>query len=142
MKVCKNCGTTCEDSAAFCTNCGVRVEGVQPENLQMEQMENQQAAPPKKGGNAMPIIALICSILAVLCCCLDGFAFVLAIVAIVLSIISLVKKKGNKGMAIASLVVAIIGFLLSGYLLLVAYVIIPNNPELQYQITEMLEELM
>lgn len=90
----------------------------------------------------LPIVALICSILSLLCCCLDVFALILSIVAIVLSIIALAKKKGSKGMAIAALVISIVGFLVAGLLVLCAYVIIPNNPELMNQYTELMEQLM
>lgn len=95
----------------------------------------------KKSGNVIPIIALVFSIFSVLFCCLDGLAWVASIVATVLAIIALAKKKGSKGLAIASLVLGIIGFLLSGGLLLLAYVIIPNNTELQSAIMEMIESL-
>lgn len=137
MKVCKNCGAAYEDEVKFCPNCGTVTEVVeQPASQQV-----QQAEPEKKGGNAIPIVALVFSIFSVSCCCLDGFAWVASVAAIVLAIIALAKKKGSKGLAIASLVLGIIGFLLSGGLLLLAYVIIPNNPELQSAIMEMIESL-
>jgi len=97
--------------------------------------------PEKKSGNWMTITSLILSILSILCCCLDVFALILAIASIVLAIIALVQHKGNKGMAIASLIVGIIGFLTTTYLLVYAYVILPNNPALQSQIMELYDEL-
>ena len=95
----------------------------------------------KKTGNWMTITSLVLSILSVLCCCLDVLALIMAIAAIVLAIIALVTHKGNKGMAIASLIVGIIGFLIAVYLLVYAYVLLPNNPELQNQLTTLYDEL-
>ena len=95
----------------------------------------------KKNGNWMTITSLILSILSIVCCCLDVFALILAIASIVLAIIALVQHKGNKGMAIASLIVGIIGFLIAVYLLVYAFVILPNNPALQSQIMDLYDEL-
>lgn len=97
--------------------------------------------PQKKNGNWMTITSLILSILSIVCCCLDVFALILAIASIVLAIIALVQHKGNKGMAIASLIVGIIGFLIAVYLLVYAYAILPNNPALQSQIMDLYDEL-
>ena len=95
----------------------------------------------KKTGNWMTITSLILSILSVLCCCLDVLALIMAIASIVLAIIALATHKGNKGMAIASLIVGIIGFLFAVYLLVYAYILLPNNPDLQYQLTNLYDEL-
>ncbi len=94
----------------------------------------------KKSGNWMTITSLILSILSILCCCLDMFALILAIASIVLAVIALVQHKGNKGMAIASLIVGIIGFLIAVCLLVYAFVVLPNNPALQNQIMELYDE--
>lgn len=120
----------------------------QPEQAGPQQNVYQQPAynsvpqePEKKSGNWMTITSLILSILSILCCCLDVFALILAIASIVLAIIALVQHKGNKGMAIASLIVGIIGFLIAVYLLVYAFVILPNNPALQSQIMDLYDEL-
>lgn len=97
--------------------------------------------PEKKSGNWMTITSLILSILSIVCCCLDVFALILAIASIVLAIIALVQHKGNKGMAIASLIVGIIGFLIAVYLLVYAFVILPNNPAIQNQLMDLYDEL-
>ena len=97
--------------------------------------------PQMKNGNWMTSTSLILSILSIVCCCLDVFALILAIASIVLAIIALVQHKGNKGMAIASLIVGIIGFLIAVYLLVYAYAILPNNPALQSQIMDLYDEL-
>lgn len=97
--------------------------------------------PEKKSGNWMTITSLILSILSIVCCCLDVFALLLAIASIILAIIALVQHKGSKGMAIASLIIGAIGFLLAVYLLVYAFVILPNNPAVQSQIMELYDEL-
>ena len=60
----------------------------------------------------MAIASLVCGILSLVCCCLSWFSFVLAVAAIVLGIITLVKKYDGKGMAIAGLVTAGIGIVI------------------------------
>lgn len=78
---------------------------------------------PKKGGGyiGVAIASLICGILALICCpvaccgaCCGGFNILLAIAAIALGIIALVKAFDGKGMAIAGLIcggIALIGML-------------------------------
>lgn len=78
---------------------------------------------PKKGGGyiGVAIASLICGILALICCpvaccgaCCGGFNILLAIAAIALGIITLVKAFDGKGMAIAGLIcggIALIGML-------------------------------
>lgn len=62
------------------------------------------------GGNiGVAIASLVCGILSLVCCCLSWFSFILAVAAIVLGILTLVKKYDGKGMAIAGLVTAGIG---------------------------------
>ncbi len=168
MKVCKNCGAQNKDTSLFCEGCGTRLEEasaevetpvtgtpeeptVSPvtEATVQEPQQNvyQQPAyssvpqePEKKSGNWMTVTSLILSILSILCCCLDMFALILAIASIVLAVIALVQHKGNKGMAIASLIVGIIGFLIAVCLLVYAFVVLPNNPALQSQIMELYDE--
>ena len=138
MKTCKNCGASNEDISLFCAECGTRFEEnpvAETKPVEKAQPMNEtKPAEKKKGGNAMAIIALIAAILSLLCCYLDVFAAVLAVVAIVLSIICLATKKGSKGMVIAALMIAIIGFVISVFLLVFAYVIIPNSPEVKEMI--------
>lgn len=138
MKTCKNCGASNEDVSLFCAECGTKFEEnpvaeTQPAE-KAQPMNETKPAEKKKGGNAMAIIALISAILSLLCCYFDVFAAVLAVVAIVLSIICLATKKGSKGMVIAALIIAIIGFAISVFLLVFAYVIIPNSPEVKEMI--------
>ena len=65
------------------------------------------------GGNiGVAIASLVCGILSLVCCCLSWFSFVLAVAAIVLGIITIAKKYDGKGMAIAGIVTAAIGFII------------------------------
>lgn len=66
-------------------------------------------APKKK---VFAILSLICSILALITCCVSGLGLVLAIAAIIFAIIALVKKQ-IKAPAIIGLIIGIIAFLLS-----------------------------
>lgn len=160
---CEECGTRLEEAPVAgtpVTDEPAAPEGAfsgQPEQDEPQQNVYRQSAqqnvyqqpaynavpqePEKKSGNWMTITSLILSILSIVCCCLDVFALILAIASIVLAIIALVQHKGNKGMAIASLIVGIIGFLTAIYLLIYAFVILPNNPALQSQIMELYDEL-
>lgn len=58
------------------------------------------------GGNiGVSIASLVCGILALLCCCAAYFSIILSIAAIVLGIITIVKKYDGMGMAIAGIAV-------------------------------------
>ena len=58
------------------------------------------------GGNiGVSIASLGCGILSILCCCATYFSLILAIAAIVLGILSIVKKYDGMGMAIAGIAV-------------------------------------
>lgn len=160
MKVCNNCGATNEDQSMFCSNCGSKFE---PKVEQQEVQEPQQVVRPqpqpvvlpmqgerpvvvkqpetkKSSSNVLGIIALIVAILSLLCCYFDVFALILSVAAIVLSIISLAAKKGKKGLAIAALIIGMIGFLIALFLVIFAYVIIPNSPEIQNAIEEAISQ--
>lgn len=88
---------------------------------QVQPQQQYYSAEPltKDNGNqGVAIAALVCGIVSIVCCpigccgCFGGFNILVAIAAIVLGIIAIVKKFGNKGMAIAGIVcggVAIIG---------------------------------
>lgn len=69
---------------------------------------NMQAAPKKSAGLA--IASMVLGIVAlVLSCCVPYLPIVLALLAVILGGVSLAKKMGGKGMAIAGLVCGIIG---------------------------------
>ena len=64
--------------------------------------ENEK--PEGQGGYiGVSIASLVCGILAIICCCATTFSVLLSIAAIVLGIITIVKKYDGKGMAIAGI---------------------------------------
>lgn len=65
--------------------------------------DGQQSGEGKGGYIGVSIASLICGILAIICCCATTFSLLLSIAAIVLGIITIVKKYDGKGMAIAGI---------------------------------------
>lgn len=65
--------------------------------------ENNIKEEGKGGYIGVSIASLVCGIFAILCCCATTFSMVLSIAAIVLGIITIVKKYDGKGMAIAGI---------------------------------------
>ncbi len=70
---------------------------------------NQQAQKPSVG---LAVTSMVLGIVAlVLSCCVPYVPVILALIAVILGGVSLAKKKGGKGMAIAGLVCGIIGLI-------------------------------
>lgn len=120
MKICKNCNRSYEDPVVFCPKCETTLEDAEPLETTAptettESGESVLEKPVKKGGNILPVVALICSVFSVQCWCMVGGSLLtaLAAVAVVLSVISLVKKIGSRGIAIASIGIAIMGVLIN-----------------------------
>ncbi len=68
-----------------------------------DQMNQNQA--PESGKTGLAIASLVMGILGiVLCCC--GFGFIAAPLGLIFGIISLVKKRGGKGMAITGIILS------------------------------------
>lgn len=65
--------------------------------------DGQQNGEVKGGYIGVSIASLTCGILAIICCCATTFSLLLSIAAIVLGIITIVKKYDGKGMAIAGI---------------------------------------
>lgn len=65
------------------------------------------------GGNiGISIASLVCGIFSIVCCCATYFSLVLAIAAITLGIIAIVKKYDGQGMAIAGIATGGVGIVL------------------------------
>lgn len=74
------------------------------------------------GGNiGVSIASLVCGIFSIICCCATYFALVLAIAAITLGIISIVKKYDGQGMAIAGIATGGVGVVIFIILLFVSF---------------------
>lgn len=120
MKICKKCNLSYEDTVVFCPKCETTLEDAEPLETTdpTETTESGKLVlekPVKKGGNILPVIALICSVFSVQCWCPFGGVRLtaLASVAVVLAVIALVTKIGSKGIAIASIGIAIMGILIN-----------------------------
>lgn len=79
------------------------------QNQQPVQQPVMQQAKPSAGMGIASMVLGICSL--VLSCCLPYVPFFLALVAVILGGVTLAKKKGGKGMAIAGLVCGIIALI-------------------------------
>ena len=101
--ICPNCGTECAENLTQCTNCGATL----PATCTCE------AAPAAPAKNGMAIASLICGIVSLVCC---GGGGIVSVLAIVFGIIGLTKAKETgvgKGMAIAGIIIAAVGVVLS-----------------------------
>lgn len=83
------------------------VESAPQYNYQQNVYEQPQES------KALSIVALICGILAIPMCCCGWLGIIVAIAAIVCGIISLINKKGGKGMAVAGIICGGLGLILS-----------------------------
>lgn len=74
----------------------------------------------EEGSTVLAVVSLVLGILGILIsCCLGGLCLLFSIPATICSIISIVKKQGGRGMAIAGLIMGIIGDLIGIVLLLI-----------------------
>ncbi|MCD7727874.1 MAG: DUF4190 domain-containing protein [Ruminococcus sp.] len=134
MKFCKNCGAQIEDAAAFCPNCGTTVaeepdvtassepqfneyqptqpaQPVQPDYQQYQQYQ-QPGVYPEGKLNGLAVAGFVVSLVSLFICGISS------IVGLILSAIGLMQINKNvqqgipqrgKGMAIAGLVIGIVG---------------------------------
>ncbi len=118
---CTSCGAENDASARFCVSCGASLET----SGQDQNTETCYSAPeetPKKGSYiGVAIASLVCGILSLLCCplaccgsCCGSPNVLLALAAIVLGIVTLVKTFEGRGMAIAGIIcggIALVGMI-------------------------------
>lgn len=118
---CTSCGAENEAGAHFCVSCGTSLEASDQE----QNTETYYSVPEegqKKGGYiGVAIASLVCGILSLLCCpfaccgsCCGSPNVLLALAAIALGIVTLVKVFEGKGMAIAGIIcggIALIGMI-------------------------------
>lgn len=130
---CKNCGAQITDGALFCTNCGASVAEppVQPVQQPVAPVYQQPVyqqpiyqqpvyqQPVSNSGRGMGVAALVMGIVS---CCLFWIPYVntvcllMCIAGIILSSISMKKARAagvSAGIAVAGLVVSIVGLVLS-----------------------------
>lgn len=88
------------------------------------------------------VASLVCGIISVVCCCIGYGAVVLGILAVVFSILSRKNLGYFDGMAIAGLVLGIVGFILGVAILLSTYFIDEEFlEEYQKYLEQYLEEM-
>ena len=88
------------------------------------------------------VASLVCGIISVVCCCIGYGAVVLGILAVVFSILSRKNLGYFDGMAIAGLVLGIVGFILGAAILLSTYFIDEEFlEEYQKYLEQYLEEM-
>ena len=118
-KFCTNCGTKLEDDVTFCTGCGQKVDdngGPAPSNNNpagnITVNVNNAGNGGQKKSNGLAIAGFVTALVSNILCCGS-----LNLIAIILSIVGLVKAKdydGNgKGMAIAGIVICAVVTVLS-----------------------------
>lgn len=71
------------------------------------------AEPEKKKMIGFAIASLVLGILAILCCCLGIWSWLLAIPGVILGIVAVVKKYAGKGCAIAGIICSALAIVLS-----------------------------
>lgn len=76
-----------------------------------------------KRSSGLAIASMVCGILSVVFCCGMWLSWILSVVAIVLGIVSISKRQGGRGMAIAGIITAAFGLLLSIGFLVFAYAV-------------------
>lgn len=107
---CTKCGSELNDDAVICPHCGVATANMQKLNQPQQTVQN--------GNNLFAIFGFTLSVASIVCLMIDGFLFMLTlIIALVLSVIGLVKSKSSnngKGLSIAGIVISsvlIVGFI-------------------------------
>ena len=113
-KFCTNCGTKLENDVKFCTSCGKAVEGEevsnnnQPVNNTTTVVVNNGQQNPKNG---LAIAGFVVSLVSSLLCC-GSFN----LISLILSIVGLTKAKDyngdGKGLAIAGIVISVVGYII------------------------------
>ena len=113
-KFCTNCGTKLENDVKFCTSCGKAVEeevsnnNNQPVNNTATVVVNNGQQNPKNG---LAIAGFVVSLVSSLLCC-GSFN----LISLILSIVGLTKAKDyngdGKGLAIAGIVISVVGYVI------------------------------
>ena len=76
-----------------------------------------------KRSSGLAIASMVCGILSVVICCGMWISWILSVVAIILGAVSLSKRQGGRGMAIAGIITAVFGLLLSIGFFIFAYAV-------------------
>lgn len=104
------------------------------ENNPYYQNMNGGAAAPKTA-SGLSVAALVLSVISIVTC----FFFInipLGIIAIILAIVSLIKKKGGKGLSIIAMILSIISLLMSVLVTILIWPLLKVLPDLYRDMTE------
>ncbi|MCL1945410.1 MAG: zinc-ribbon domain-containing protein [Firmicutes bacterium] len=134
---CTKCGQSNDERQTYCTKCGMRMKSDSPiqtpsSNQNTSLFAQSQNAYENSRGRGMAIAGMVMGIISSLCFLTTIGAMVVAIIAMIFSIIVLtsgVKNKNTKGMAIAGLICSIVGFLLA---LMIVILTVFNNSGYYY----------
>ena len=126
---CPHCGAQLPDGTAFCTSCGQpTAQQPSPDQQAFQQQPYQQQPyqqqpyqpvyPQPKQSNGMGITGFVLALLALLLCWVPVLNWILWILGLIFSIIGMFKKP--KGLAIAGLIISLIGLIVD--IVLIIYV--------------------
>lgn len=99
----------------------------QPNYYQQPQADPYSYQQPEKPKQGMAIASLVFGILSLVLFCVPFLPVVLAIVALILGIIPLIKKTGGKGLAIAGVICGGIG-LVWGVYMAISMIVVMSDP--------------
>lgn len=94
--------------------------------------------PPVSQGLA--VASLICGIVSIVCCCCPGLPLIVSVVAIILACLDRAKAGHFRGMAIAGLVIGIVGAVYA-VITLVDLIATLNNPAFNELLTAYMEAI-
>lgn len=88
---------------------------------------NQYGQQPiiEKKSKAFSVMSMVFGIICVVCCVCVGFSLILALLALMFGILSVVGKKGGKGMAISGIILGAVGLIIQIIILVRMWVLIP-----------------
>lgn len=117
MKLCPKCSAVCEDDDVICSNCGYLFSPVGFES----QQPSEPARPGRPAGSpaktdGFAVASLVLGIVGVVGICCYGLGAVVAVIALVFGILSLVRARkrgtGVNGLAVAGVVLGAVGVVL------------------------------
>lgn len=100
-------------------------QNMQQNNYQQYQSYTDQLK-PEQDKKTLAIVSLVLGIISLVCCMCPGVPIISSIAAVIVGAISINKKQGGKGMAIAGVILGSIGILM-GIVSLVTFIMAISN---------------
>ena len=110
---CPYCGTEVSYQEKFCPSCGAVMPLQPPAPPQQYQYYPPQPPYMRAEPSGCAIASMILGILSLLCSCFCFFSVPLAVVSLPLGLYHRSKYRGNQGMAMAGIVLSIVGLVFS-----------------------------